>query len=83
MKTTLKRLIEVSLFATLLRTGIFTAGHFFIDIVVISSVTGSSLATSTIAALIGPITNGVWFFCIDRVWSALHAKDEAQHVGAG
>lgn len=77
----LKKLIEVSWTSTALRTAIFTAGHFLIDVIVIASVTGTALATATLASLIGPAANAAWFFVIDRAWSALHAKDESQHGG--
>lgn len=75
----MKKLIEVSTSASFLRTAIFTSGHFFIDIFVISMITGASLGTASLASLIGPTLNGIWFFFIDKTWSALHAKDELQH----
>lgn len=78
----IKQLIEVSTTATILRTLIFTGGHFLIDILVISSVTGAPLETATLASVLGPVLNGIWFFIIDRVWSSLHAKDENQHTFA-
>lgn len=76
----LKTLIQVSTLASTLRTVIFTTGHFLIDIFVISTVTGADLQTSTLASVIGPLANGLWFFVIDRLWSSMHAKDELQHA---
>lgn len=71
--------IQVSTAASLLRAAVFTLGHFCIDIMVISSITGADMATSTLASMIGPVMNGLWFLIIDRVWSSAHAKDEAIH----
>jgi uncharacterized membrane protein len=75
----LKKFIEVSTEATVLRTLVFTLGHFLIDVFVIAWVTQSPVEVATIAAVVGPAINGVWFFIIDRVWSSLHAADESQH----
>lgn len=74
-----KKLIEVSATASLLRAGIFTAGHFCIDVFVIALITGAAIETATVASLVGPVVNGLWFLIIDRVWSSMHAEDEAQH----
>ena len=71
--------IQVSTTASLLRASVFTLGHFCIDVMVISSITGADMTASTLASMIGPVMNGLWFLIIDRVWSSAHAKDESQH----
>lgn len=76
----INKLIQVSVSATTLRTLIFTTGHFFIDIVVISTVTGAPIGLAGLASIIGPIINGMWFWTIDRLWSQAHANDELQHM---
>jgi uncharacterized membrane protein len=72
----ISKLWEVSVSATTLRTGIFTTGHFFIDVFVIALITGASLGTATLASLVGPLLNGCWYWCIDRWWSQKHADSE-------
>lgn len=75
----LRKFIQVSTEATLLRTTVFTVGHFLIDVFVIAWITNSPIETASLAAVVGPAINGIWFFIIDRVWSSLHAADESQH----
>ena len=75
--------IQVSTAASLLRAAVFTIGHFCIDVMVISSITGADMTTSTLASMIGPLMNGLWFLIIDRVWSSAHAMDESQHQSKG
>ena len=72
----LQKLWEVSAGATTLRTAIFTSGHFCIDVFVIATITGAGFGTATVASLIGPVLNGVWFWLIDRWWSQRHADSE-------
>ena len=71
--------IQVSTVASVLRASVFTLGHFCIDVMVISSITGADMAISTLASMVGPIMNGIWFLIIDRMWSSAHSKDESQH----
>lgn len=72
----MNKLWEVSASATTLRALIFTAGHFLIDIMVITQVAGASLEAATAASLVGPLANGMWFWTIDRIWSYKHASME-------
>jgi uncharacterized membrane protein len=74
----LSKLWEVSVSATTIRTGIFTAGHFLIDVFVIALITGAPIETATLASIVGPLINGCWYWIIDRLWSAKHARDEHQ-----
>jgi uncharacterized membrane protein len=72
----ISKLWEVSASATTIRTGIFTAGHFTIDVFVIAWITGAPIGTATLASIIGPALNGIWFWLIDRWWSQRHADSE-------
>ncbi len=72
----LSKLWEVSVSATTIRTGIFTTGHFMIDIFVISMITGATIEKATLASLLGPLLNGIWFWFIDRWWTQKHADNE-------
>jgi len=76
----IERILEISTFSTFLRTAIFTVGHFTIDVFVIGYITQASIERVTLAATIGPLINGCWFFILDRAWSYLHSKDEKQHT---
>jgi uncharacterized membrane protein len=68
----LNKFSEVSTSASLMRTLLFTVGHFFIDVFVISTITGAPIEVATTAALIAPAINGLWFYFIDRTWSNTH-----------
>ena len=72
----ISKLWEVSVGATSLRTGIFTTGHFFIDVVVIALITGVPIETATLAGLIAPAVNACWYWILDRWWSQKHADSE-------
>lgn len=75
----IEKLLQISTLSTFLRTAIFTAGHFTIDVFVIGYITQAPLERVTLAATIGPLINGFWFFILDRGWSYFHSKDESQH----
>jgi uncharacterized membrane protein len=67
---------QVSAFATTVRTIIFTVGHFFIDFYVISTITGASVGEATLASLVAPALNGVWYWILDRFWTQTHLERE-------
>lgn len=60
--------------STNLRTVVFTLGHFMIDVVVVSLITGAPLALSGLAGLASPLATGVWFWVMDRLWSSKHDR---------
>jgi uncharacterized membrane protein len=62
--------------ATTLRTLIFTFGHFFIDFFVITTITGASIGEATLASLLAPALNGVWYWLLDRFWTQYHLDKE-------
>lgn len=64
--------------STTLRTVIFTVGHFFIDFYVITLVTGATLEQATLASLVAPAVNGVWYWLLDRAWTQTHLDKEAK-----
>ena len=67
---------QVSNTATTLRTVVFTVGHFFIDFFVISVVTGAPIEQATMASLLAPAVNAVWYWLLDRVWTQTHLDRE-------
>jgi uncharacterized membrane protein len=68
----------VSNLSTTLRTLIFTVGHFFIDFYVITLVTGATIEQATIASLVAPAINGVWYWVLDRAWTQTHMDNESK-----
>lgn len=74
---------QVSNTATTLRTIVFTVGHFFIDFFVISLITGAPIEQATMASLLAPAINGVWYWFLDRVWTQTHMeKEDSKNVNA-
>lgn len=53
---------------TLLRTLIYTMGHFIIAAGCVVYFTGASFADGITDAIVEPILNGVWYFILDRLW---------------
>lgn len=54
---------------TTVRALIFALGHFLIDITVISTVTNASSSQATMAALLSPFFNTIWYWILDYVWT--------------
>lgn len=59
-----------SLKGTVLRTIIYTIGHFLIATTVLVAWAGLDLYTALTSAVIEPVANAVWFFILDRLWIA-------------
>jgi uncharacterized membrane protein len=54
-------------------------GHFFIDFYVITLVTGATIEQATIASLLAPAINGVWYWLLDRFWTQTHMDREQKN----
>jgi uncharacterized membrane protein len=54
---------------SLLRTLIYTIGHFLIAAVCVMYFTGAPFYVAITNAVVEPILNGVWFFILDRLWT--------------
>ena len=52
------------------RALIYTLGHIIIAMSVVSIVTGASLFEAGLVALIEPSINGVWYYCLDKLWTS-------------
>ena len=55
---------------TLLRTGIYTIGHFLIAAACVMYFTGAPFYVALTDAVVEPLLNAVWFFVLDRLWAA-------------
>ena len=53
---------------TLLRTLIYTMGHFIIAAACVMYFTGADFQSAMTDAVVEPILNGVWYFVLDRLW---------------
>jgi len=53
---------------TLLRTVIYTIGHFIIAAGCVMYFTGANFNDAITDAIVEPILNGVWYFILDRIW---------------
>mgnify|MGYP001327964995 FL=1 len=56
--------------ATLLRTVIYTIGHFFIAASCVMYFTGADLSAALTDAIVEPLLNGVWYFVLDKYWAS-------------
>ncbi len=55
---------------SILRTIIYTIGHFAIAIVVLMSIADVSFAVALTDAIIEPLANAVWYFLLDKFWAS-------------
>ena len=55
---------------SILRTLIYTIGHFAIAIVVLISIADVSFAVALTDAIVEPLANAVWYFMLDKFWAS-------------
>ena len=67
----LKRIIQGS---SLMLALIYTLGHIWIAMAVVTLLTGASLWEAGLVALIEPSINGVWFYILHSTWKKLYGK---------
>ena len=54
--------------STLIRTCIFTIGHYLIDVLSNHFITGAPIKLAMVSSVAGPILNAVWYYILDRVF---------------
>ena len=59
---------------SILRTIVYTVGHFAIAITVLMLVADVSLAIALTDAIVEPIANSVWYFILDKWWASKSKK---------
>ena len=59
---------------SILRTIIYTIGHFAIAIIVLMSVADVSFMIALTDAIIEPLANSVWYFMLDKFWASKVTK---------
>ena len=55
---------------SLLRTVIYTIGHFVIAITVLMFVADVSFMIALTDAIVEPIANSIWYFILDKWWAS-------------
>ena len=55
---------------SLLRTIIYTIGHFFIAISVLMMVADVSFMIALTDAIVEPLANAIWYFILDKWWAS-------------
>ena len=55
---------------SILRTIIYTIGHFAIAITVLMLVADVSFAIALTDAIVEPLANTVWYFLLDKFWAS-------------
>ena len=59
---------------SILRTIIYTIGHFAIAIVVLVSIADVSFAIALTDAIVEPLANSIWYFMLDKFWASKSSK---------
>ena len=59
---------------SLLRTAIYTIGHFAIAISVLMLVADVSFSVALTDAIVEPIANSIWYFILDKWWTSKSKK---------
>ena len=59
---------------SILRTVIYTIGHFAIAITVLMLVADVSFKVALTDAIVEPIANSIWYFILDKWWTSKFKK---------
>jgi len=59
---------------SILRTIVYTIGHFAIAITVLMLVADVSFYIALTDAIVEPLANAVWYFILDKIWTAKYKK---------
>ena len=59
---------------SLLRTIIYTIGHFAIAITVLMLVADVPFSIALTDAIVEPIANSIWYFILDKWWTSKYKK---------
>ena len=59
---------------SILRTIIYTIGHFAIAITVLMLIAEVSFMVALTDAIVEPLANAVWYFVLDKIWVAKYKK---------
>ena len=60
---------------SILRTIIYTIGHFAIAITVLMLICRCVFYGRFTDAIVEPLANAVWYFVLDKIWTALNTRN--------
>ena len=60
---------------SILRTIVYTIGHFVIAITVLMTISSVSFAVALTDAIVEPLANAVWYFILDKWWVSKKNKN--------
>jgi len=55
---------------SILRTVVYTLGHFAIAIIVLMSIADVAFSVALTDAIVEPLANAVWYFILDKFWAS-------------
>ena len=55
---------------SILRTIVYTLGHFAIAIIVLMSIADVPFSVALTDAIVEPLANAVWYFMLDKFWAS-------------
>ena len=59
---------------SILRTIVYTVGHFAIAITVLMLIADVSFMVALTDAIVEPLANAVWYFLLDKFWASKMSK---------
>ncbi|MDB2704351.1 DUF2061 domain-containing protein [Gammaproteobacteria bacterium] len=59
---------------TIIRTIIYTIGHFIIAASCVMYFTGADFSAAITDAIVEPLLNSVWYFVLDKYWASKYPK---------
>ena len=59
---------------SILRTIIYTIGHFIIAITVLMLIANVPFIIALTDAIVEPLANAVWYFILDKIWTSKNKK---------
>ena len=59
---------------SIIRTVVYTIGHFAIAITVLMLVADVSFMIALTDAIVEPLANAVWYFVLDKIWTTKYKK---------
>ena len=60
---------------SILRTIVYTIGHFIIAITVLMLIADVSFMIALTDAIVEPLANAVWYFLLDKFWASKISKN--------
>ena len=59
---------------SILKTIIYTIGHFAIAITVLMLIANVPFMIALTDAIVGPLANAIWYFIWDKIWTSKYKK---------